>query len=73
MINVFRIIAISLAIYGMADIQGRMQLLILPAVIIMVGICVLALYLVTESLGYLLNNENLLLLVELINETIRIP
>ena len=73
MINVFRIISISLAVYGMADIQGRMQLLILPAVIIMVGICFLALYLVTESLGYLLNNEYLLFLVERFNETIWIP
>lgn len=73
MINVFKVISLSLAIHGMTDIQGRMQLLILPTVIIMLGICVLALYLVIESLGYLLNNEYLLFLVGLFNETIRIP
>lgn len=72
-ISLFRLISVSMAIYGITNIQGRKTLLILPAVLIMSVLVITGTYLVSESLGYLLNIEPLIQFIGLFDKTLGIP
>ena len=59
MILLIRLAAVSTAISGISEIEGRKKLLIVPCILCVIGIILLAVLAVTDSLAYLLDIEAL--------------
>lgn len=59
LILLIRLAAVSTAISGISEIEGRKKLLIVPCILCVIGIILLAVLAVTDSLAYLLDIEAL--------------